>query len=65
MASERAEEAVEVRCWTAADWRRVVREDNAWVDTADDPDELYGWQDDDTSRIHMRLDQCNELAAEG
>jgi hypothetical protein len=62
VASERAETAAEVRCWAPADWRRVVREDNAWSDVSDDPNELYGWQDDDTSRIHMRLDQCNELA---
>ena len=62
VAAERAETAVEVRCWTPPDWRRVVREDNAWADTSDDPAELYGWQDDDTARIHMRLDQCNELA---
>jgi hypothetical protein len=62
VAAERADTAVEVRCWTPADWRRVVREDNAWADTSDDPGELYGWQDDDTARIHMRLDQCNELA---
>ena len=28
---------------------------------SDDPDELYGWQDSDTDRIHMRLGQCNLL----
>ena len=28
---------------------------------SEDPDELYGWQDSDTDRIHMRLDQCNLL----
>ena len=37
----------EVRCWSDADWRRVVREDNAWTVESDDPDALYGWLDDD------------------
>ena len=59
IASKEAEIAQEVRCWSAADWRRVVREDNAWTVVSDDPDELYGWQDSDTDRIHMRLEQCN------
>ena len=61
IASKEAEIAQEVRCWSEADWRRVVREDNAWEVESDDPDELYGWQDDDTDRIHMRVDQCNLL----
>ena len=61
LASKEAEIAQEVRCWSDADWRRVVREDNAWEVESDDPDELYGWQDGDTDRIHMRLDQCNLL----
>jgi hypothetical protein len=61
IASKEAEIAQEVRCWSEANWRRVVREDNAWEVESDDPDELYGWQDDDTDRIHMRLGQCNLL----
>ena len=61
IASDEAELAQEVRCWDEADWRRLVREDNAWTVESDDPDELYGWQDSDTDRIHMRLGQCNLL----
>ena len=61
IASKEAEIAQEVRCWSDPDWRRVVREDNAWQVESDDPDELYGWQDGDTDRIHMRLGQCNLL----
>ena len=61
IASKEADIAQEVRCWSDADWRRVVREDNAWEVESDDPDELYGWQDSDTDRIHMRLGQCNLL----
>ena len=61
IASKEAEIAQEVRCWSDADWRRVVREDNAWEVESDDPDELYGWQDGDTDRIHMRIGQCNLL----
>jgi hypothetical protein len=61
IASKEAEIAQEVRCWSDTDWRRVVREDNAWEVESDDPDELYGWQDGDTDRIHMRLGQCNLL----
>ena len=61
IASREAEIAQEVRCWSDPDWRRVVREDNAWQVESDDPDELYGWQDGDTDRIHMRLGQCNLL----
>jgi hypothetical protein len=61
LASTTAELSQEVRCWTRDDWRRVVREDNAWSVGSRDPDDLYGWQDGDTDRIHMRLDQCNFL----
>ena len=39
-----------------------MREDNAWLDENDDPDELYGWQDDDAGRIYMRLEQCDAIA---
>jgi hypothetical protein len=41
----------------------VVEEDNAWTDSHDDPETLYGWAEYSTDRIHMRLEQCN-LAAE-
>ena len=61
IASDEAELAQEVRCWDEPDWRRLVREDNAWTVDSDDPDELYGWQDSDTDRIHMHLGQCNML----
>ena len=61
LASTAVERSQEVRCWTGEDWRRLVREDNAWSVSSDDPDELYGWQDSDTDRIHMRVDQCNLL----
>ena len=50
-----------MRCWGRADFERVVHEDNAWLDENDDPDDLYGWQVDDTGRIHMRLEQCNAI----
>jgi hypothetical protein len=61
LASKRAETAVEVRCWSPEDWRRVVGEDNAWADDSRDAEDLYGWQDEGDSRVHMRLAQCNEL----
>lgn len=53
---------VEVRCWSAEDWRRVVGEDNAWNDASKDFEELYGWADDGADRIHMRLGQCNKIS---
>ncbi|HEX6724340.1 MAG TPA: hypothetical protein VF073_03775, partial [Gaiella sp.] len=61
VASGAAHHSQEVRCWSDVDWRRLVREDNAWHVESDDPDELAGWQDADTDRIHMHLDQCNLL----
>jgi hypothetical protein len=61
VASAAVDFSQEVRCWSDADWRQVVREDNAWTVDDEDADELYGWQDSDTDRIHMRLDQCNLL----
>lgn len=61
IASDEAELSQEVRCWDEADWRRLVREENAWTVDSDNPDELYGWQDSDTDRIHMHLGQCNML----
>ena len=61
LASTAVDISQEVRCWSDEDWRRLVREDNAWSVESDDPDELYGWQDGDTDRIHMRVDQCNLL----
>jgi hypothetical protein len=61
LASDMADTPVEVRCWSAPDWRRFVGEENAWTDGDTDAADLYGRQDDDTSRIHMRLRQCNRL----
>ena len=61
-ATDVVERPVEVRCWSTGDWRRVVVEDNAWTDSSDDPETLYGWADDTSDRIQMRLDQCNPLA---
>jgi hypothetical protein len=61
LASEMAGTPVEVRCWSPSDWRRYVGEENAWTDDDDVPDEIYGQQDDNDSRIHMRLLQCNRL----
>jgi hypothetical protein len=52
----------EVRCWDEEDWKRVVEEDNAWTDSHDDPETLYGWAEYSTDRIHMRLEQCNHVA---
>jgi hypothetical protein len=62
LASELADTQVEVRCWSDSDWRRVVGERNAWNDYDSDVEDLYGWQDEDNSRIHIRLSQCNQLA---
>jgi hypothetical protein len=61
IASMAADDSQEVRCWSDADWRRLVHEDNAWNAESEDPTELLGWQDSDTARIHMRLGQCNIL----
>jgi hypothetical protein len=61
VASQATDTHQEVRCWSMKDWRRLVDEENAWTVESDDPEDLYGWQDGDTDRIHMRLDQCNAL----
>jgi hypothetical protein len=61
-ASEMVERPVEVRCWSNADWRRVVGEDNAWNDFSEDYEDLVGWSDDSADRIHMVLDHCNTIA---
>ena len=60
-ASTLADDVVEVRCWSSAEWRRVVGEKNAWNDASDAPDELYGYADTSDSEIHMRIAQCNTL----
>ena len=60
-ASEPVEEPVEVRCWSPADWRRVVGERNAWNDDSDAPDELYGWADTSDGKIHLPVGECNLL----
>jgi hypothetical protein len=61
LASAMTDTPVEVRCWSAADWERFVGEENVWTDDDTDAEDLYGRQDEDTSRIHMRLLQCNRL----
>ena len=53
---------VEVRCWGANDWVRVIGERNAWNDISDASNEILGWGDDFNYRIHMQLRQCNALA---
>jgi hypothetical protein len=52
----------EVRCWDDEDWPRVIGEDDAWTDDHTDVDELYGWSEEWSDRIHMSLDQCNRIA---
>jgi hypothetical protein len=61
-ATETVERPVEVRCWSTREWRRVVDEENAWTNSSDDAEELYGWADDGSDRIQMRLDQCNTIS---
>jgi hypothetical protein len=61
IASGAADDDQEVRCWSTDDWRRLIDEENAWTVESDDPDDLYGFQDEETDRIHMRLAQCNVL----
>ena len=63
IASDVIGEPVEVRCWDEEDWSRVVREDNVWNDDSADPDDLMGWIDDYSDRIHLVLDVCNTIAA--
>ncbi len=53
----------EVRCWDDEDWLRVIHESDSWTDDQTDVEDLYGWADDSSDRIHMRLDQCNLVAA--
>ena len=43
LASTAVDISQEVRCWSDEDWRRLIREDNAWSVDSEDPDELYGW----------------------
>lgn len=60
--TEWLEEPVEVRCWGSEDWERVVLEDDAWNDETTDPDDLVGWSDDFSDRIHLVLDYCNGIS---
>jgi len=60
-ASKPVDEPVEVRCWSPADWRRIVGERNAWNDDSDAPDELYGWADTAEDKIHLPVGACNLL----
>jgi hypothetical protein len=60
-ASQPVDEPVEVRCWSSADWRRIVGERNAWEDDSETPDELYGWADTTDNKIQMPVGECNLL----
>jgi hypothetical protein len=62
-ASRELGDPAEVRCWSDDDWPRIVRENDAWADEHTDAEDLYGWADDYTDRIHMRIDQCNVIQA--
>jgi hypothetical protein len=61
-ASEIIGDAVEVRCWSESDWRRLVEEDNAWNDESESHVDLVGWTAPDVDRIHLVLDVCNTVA---
>lgn len=61
-ATESINDAVEVRCWTDDDWRRVIAEDDAWNGESTDSDDLVGWSDDTDERIHIVLDYCNTMS---
>jgi hypothetical protein len=52
---------VEVLCWSERDWRRLIREENAWWDSQDDPLEIDGLAQPEVGRIHMLLADCNLL----
>jgi hypothetical protein len=60
-ASRRIDDPVEVRCWSVADWERVVGEQNAWNDDSDSAEDLYGWADTSEGTIDVVIDQCNLL----
>ena len=60
-ASKRIDDPVEVRCWSVADWERVVGERNAWDDDSDSAEDLYGWADTSEGTIDIVIDQCNLL----
>jgi hypothetical protein len=62
VASADLDDPVEVRCWGADDWLRVGGEDNAWTDDDARIEELAGWVDQVTDRIHLRLNACNALS---
>jgi hypothetical protein len=61
IASAHAREAIEVQCWSERDWRRVIREDNAWSDTEDDYELVDGMAYLGEGRIQMLLGDCNLL----
>lgn len=61
IASTYVGEDVEVLCWDDSDWRRLIREENAWSDLDDDPDYVDGLAFADEGRIHMLLEDCNTL----
>lgn len=61
-ASESIDDAVEVRCWSDDDWRRVVAEDDAWNGESTDADDLVGFSDNTDERIHIVLDFCNTMS---
>lgn len=61
VASEHARRDVEVVCWSDRDWRRFIREENAWSDSHDDPSVVDAMAYVDEGQIHMLLADCNLL----
>ena len=61
IASARADADVEVLCWGDRDWRRLIREENAWSDDDDDAGLVDGLAFVEEGRIHMLLEDCNVL----
>jgi hypothetical protein len=59
LATEIVGRSVEVRCWTAEDWRTVKRE---WTAYYDERPDLVGLADHATFRIHLAPGPCRGLA---
>jgi hypothetical protein len=53
---------VEVRCWSATDWKQTVDESNAWYGDKDSPADLDGFAEPDDRRIHLPQTICAPLA---
>jgi hypothetical protein len=62
LASHVAATSVEVRCWSARDWRRLVVEENAWDATDEDPEVIDGLALTVDGHMHLLLADCNLLA---